>query len=124
MEPIDKKQQQEDDEENVTDLLHPLDPHAPTLLPLAEKQSLAPLDLEASRSRCRTHSEVSEAPTVAYPDYTPDVLQQNGQEGSSAQGEQPAAVPAAASRSSSVPPTEFYSDIAHALQRAQAQVGD
>ena len=66
------------------DSLHPPDPHAPAPLPLAEKQSPAALDLEASRSRSRTHSEVSEAPTVAYADYIPELPQQNGLEESSA----------------------------------------
>ena len=58
-------------------------------------------------------NEVSEAPTVAYPDCSPEVPQQNGPEGSSAQWEQ-SAVPAAASRRSSVAPSEFYSDTAQA----------
>ena len=57
MEPKDKKQQQDDYEEHVMDSFHPLEPHDPPLLPLAEKQPIAALDLkldEASRSRRRT----------------------------------------------------------------------
>ena len=108
--------------EAVDDSLHPLGPHDPPLLLLADKQTSAPLDLEASQSRSRTHSDASETPTIACPEHH-EPQRQIGQEGSSAQEEQ-TAVPQAASRSSSVALTEFYSDIAHALGRAQAQAGD
>ena len=102
MQPIDKKQQQDDDVEHMMDSLHRLEPHDPPLLPLADKQPTAALDLEASRSEHH------------------DPQRQLGQEGSSAQGEQLCR----SSCSSLVAPTEFCSDIAQALGRAQAQVGD
>ena len=92
-----KKQQQDDDEERMVDPLNPPQPHAPPLPPLEDKQLPASLELSASRSRSRTHSEVYEAPTVAYPDYIPPAPQQSGQGGTSAQREH-SAVPAAMSQ--------------------------
>ena len=62
------------------DLLQPLEPHDPPLLPLADQQELAPLDLEASRPRSRTHSEASDTPTIAYPEERHDPPCQIGQE--------------------------------------------
>ena len=102
-----KKQQQDNDE----------DPHAPPLLPLADKQLSALLELSGSRSRNRTHSDVSEAPAVAYPDYIPDVPQKNGQEGSNH-------LQLLQQHPGVLPLHRIYSDIAQALNRAQAQVGD
>ena len=52
----------------MMDSLHPLGPHDPPLLPLADKQTPAPY-LEASRSRNRTHSDISETPTIACPEH-------------------------------------------------------
>ena len=105
------------------DLVHPLQPTDPPLLPFADQQPPAALDLEASRSRSRTHSEASETPTIAYPRQSHDPPRQIGQEESSVP-EQPADPPQAASRSSSVAPTEFYSDIAKAHGRVHSQLGD
>ena len=48
------------------DSIHPLQPTDPPVLPLSEHQPAAAADPEASRSRSRTHSEVSEAPTIQY----------------------------------------------------------
>ena len=93
------------------DSVHPLEPTDLPLLPLAAQQTPAQLDLEASRSRSRTHSEASERPTIAYPEQSHNPPRQIGQEESPVP-EQPADPPQAASRSSSVAPTEFYSDIA------------
>ena len=62
-----KQQQDEDDEDLAMDSFHPLQPADPPLLPnvpIAEQQPAAAPDLEASRSRSRTHNEVSEAPTI------------------------------------------------------------
>ena len=83
----------------------------------------SPSDLEASRSRSRTHSEASETPTIAYPEQSHDPPSQIGQEEPSVP-EQPADPPPAASRNSSVAPTEFYSDIAKAHGQVQSQLGD
>ena len=47
---------------------------------LAEQQPAAAPDLEASRSRSRTYSEVSEAPTITYPDPAPDPPRESGHE--------------------------------------------
>ena len=82
-EPETKKQKQqhgEDDEDLAMDSLHPLQPIDPPVLPLSEQQPAAAADLEASRSRSRTHSEVSEAPTIQYPDPAPYPPRQSGQE--------------------------------------------
>ena len=98
------------------DSFHPLGPHDPPLLPLAEKQTSAPLDLEASRSCNRTHSDIPDTPTIAYPEHH-EPQHQIGQGGSSAQIEHLAAPPAV-SRSSSVTPSEFYSDVAQVLRRS------
>ena len=62
-----KQQQEEDDEDLAMDSFHPLQPTDPPVLPLSEKQPAAAPDLEASRSRSKTHSKVSEAPTISYP---------------------------------------------------------
>ena len=59
-----KQQHEEDEEDLAMDSFHPLQPTDPPLL----QQPAAAADLEASRSRSRTHSEVSEAPTIQYPD--------------------------------------------------------
>ena len=59
-------------EDLTMDSFQPLQPTDPPLLPLAERQPAVAPDLEASRSRSRTHSEVSEAPTVSYPHPAPD----------------------------------------------------
>ena len=67
-----KQQQEEDDEDLAMDSFHPLQPTGPPLLPLAEQHPAAAPDLEASRSRSRTHSEVSDTPTISYPDPSPD----------------------------------------------------
>ena len=47
------------------DLFHPLEPTDPSLLPLADQQASAQLDLEASR-------EASKTPTIAYPEQSHD----------------------------------------------------
>ena len=116
-----QKQQQEGDDEDLSmDSFHPLQPTDPPLLPVAEHQPAAAPDLEASRSRSRTHSEVSKAPTISYPDPAPDPPRDSGQE-------EPAFLnqpPDPPSRSSSVPPTEFYADIAKAYGRVRSQLGD
>ena len=54
------KKQEEDDEELAMDTSRPLQPTDPPVLPLSEHQTPVAADLEASRSRSRTHSEVSE----------------------------------------------------------------
>ena len=78
--------------------------------------------LEASRSRSRTHSEVSEAPTIQYPDPAPDPPRQSGQE--EAPLPQPSLPPPdPLSRSSSVAPTEFYSDIAKGTWTSACSTG-
>ena len=104
-------------------LSHPLQPTDPPVLPLSEHQPAAAPDLEASRSRSRTHSEVSEAPTIPYQDPPHDPPRQIGQEEASLP-EPPLAPPDPPSRTSSVAPTEFYSDIAKAHGRVHAQLGD
>ena len=122
-EPDAKKQKPHDeDEDKDMDLFHPLQPHDPSLLPIAEQQGPAALDLEASRSRSRTHSEVSETLTIAFPEPNYDPPRQIGQEEPSVPPELSAA-PAAASRSSSVVPIEFCSDIVDAHRRVQSQLG-
>ena len=119
-----KKQKQQDDEEDKDmDLFHPLEPTDPPLLPIDDQAPPAALDLEASRSRSRTHSEASETPTIAYPGQSHDPSRQIGQEASSVPA-QPADPPQTASHSSSVAPTEFYSDIAKAHGRVHSQLGD
>ena len=75
-----KQQHEEDDEELPMDSFQPLQPTDPPALPLSEHQPAAAADLEASRSRSRTHSEVSEAPTIQYPDPAPDLPRQSGPE--------------------------------------------
>ena len=83
----------------MMDSLHPLGPHDPRLLPLAEK-----------KFTCSVGSR--------------------GESISQSRGDLPLSgnnfqyVPPAASRTSSVAPTEFYSDVAQAFRRAQAQFGD
>ena len=63
-EPKKYKQQREEDEDDLAmDSFRPLQPTDPPVLPLSEHQPAAAADLEASRSRSRTHSEVSETPT-------------------------------------------------------------
>ena len=59
-----KHKQQHDDEDDVLplDSFQPLQPTDPPVLPLSEHQPAAAADLEASKVRSRTHSEVSEAP--------------------------------------------------------------
>ena len=119
-----KQQLEEDDEDLAMDSFHPLQPTDPPLLPLSEHQPAAATDLEAGRSRSRTHSEVSDAPTIQYPDPAPDPPRQSGQE--EAPLPEPSPLPPnPPSRSSSVAPTEFYSDIAKAHGRAHAKkLGD
>ena len=78
----------------MMDSFHPLGPHDPPLLPLADKQTPAPLDLEASRSRNRTHSDISETPTIACPEHH-EPQRQIGQEDLLFKGEQLAIPPAA-----------------------------
>ena len=69
-----KQQHKEDeDEDNDMESFHPLQPSEPSVLPLSEVQPAAAADLEASRSRSRTHSEVSEAPTIQYQDPASDL---------------------------------------------------
>ena len=97
-------------------------PNDPPLLPIAEQPAAAP-DLEASRSRSRTHNEVSEAPTITYPDPNPDPPRQSGQEEPSVPEPSPQ-LPDPPSGSSSVAPTKFYSDIAKAHGRVHSQLGD
>ena len=117
-----KQQHEEDDEDLAMDSFHPLQPTDPPVLPLSEPQPAAAADLEASRSRSRT---VSEAPTIQYPDPAPDPPRQSGQEEASLRLPQPSLPPPnPPSRSSSVAPTEFYSDIAKAHGRVHAQLGD
>ena len=118
-----KQQHEEDDEDLAMDSFHPLQPTDPPVLPLSEHQPAAAADLEASRSRSRTHSEVSEAPTIQYPDPAPDPPRQSGQEEASLP-EQSLPAPDPPSRSSSVAPTDFYSDIAKAYGPVHAQLGD
>ena len=117
------KKQEEDDEELAMDTSRPLQPTDPPVLPLSEHQTPVAADLEASRSRSRTHSEVSEAPTILYQDQPHDPPRQIGQEEASLP-EPPPAPPDPPSRTSSVAPTEFYSDIAKAHGRVHAQLGD
>ena len=117
------KKQEEDDEELPMDTSCPLQPTDPPLLPLSEHQTPVAADLEASRSRSRTHSEVSEAPTIPYQDPPHDPPRQIGQEEASLP-EPPSAPPDPPSRTSSVAPTEFYSDIAKAHGRVHARLGD
>ena len=101
-----------------------MQPQDPPLLPLSELQPAAAADLEASRSRSRTHSEVSEAPTIQYPDQAPDQPRQPGQEEAPLPEPSPLPPPDPPSRISSVAPTEFYSDIAKAHGHVRAQLGD
>ena len=61
------------------DSFHPLQPIL-RYYPIAEQHPAAAPDLEASRSRSRTHNEVSDAATISYPDPTPDPPRQSGQE--------------------------------------------
>ena len=117
------KKQEEDDEELAMDVPHPLLPTDPPVLPLSEHQPPVAADLEVSRSRSRTHSEVSEAPTIPYQDQPHDPPRQIGQEEASLP-EPPNAPPDPPSRTSSVAPTEFYSDIAKAHGRVHARLGD
>ena len=117
-----KKHEDGDDEFDI-DAPHPLQPTDPPVLPLSEHQPPVAADLDASRSRSRTHSEVSEAPTIPYQDPPHDPPRQIGQEEASLP-EPPPAPPDPPSRTSSVAPTEFYSDIAKAHGRVHAQVGD
>ena len=117
------KKQEEDEEELAIDTSHPLQPTDPPVLPLSEHQPPVAADLEASRSRSRTHSEVSEAPTIPYQDQPHDPPRQIGQEEASLP-EPPHAPPDPPSRTSSVAPTEFYSDIAKAHGRVHARLGD
>ena len=117
------KKQEEDDDEPAMDTSRPLQPTDPPVLPLSESQPPVAADLEASRSRSRTHSEVSEAPTIPYQDPPHDPSRQIGQEEASLP-EPPSAPPDPPSRTSSVAPTEFYSDIAKAHGRVHARLGD
>ena len=114
-EPEAKKQKQQDDEEDQdVDLFHPLEPTDPPLLPISDQPPPAALDLEASRSRSRTHCEASETPSIAHPEQSHDLPRQTGQEESSVLVH-PADPPQAASRSSSV---------AKAHGRVHSQLGD
>ena len=54
-----KQQHEEVDQDQAMDSFHPLQPTDPPVLPLSEHQPAAAADLAASRSRSRTHSEVS-----------------------------------------------------------------
>ena len=116
-----KQQHEEENEDLPMDSFHPLQPTDPLVLPLSEHQPAAAADLEVSRSRSRTHSEVSEAPTTQYPDHAPDPPRQSGQEEATLPEPSPLQ-PDPPSRSSSVAPTEFYSDIAKAHGRVCAQL--
>ena len=111
-----KQQHEEDDDDLAMDSFHPLQQTDPPVLPLSEHQPAAAADLEASRSRSRTHSEVSDTPTINYPDPAPDPPRQSGQEEATLP-EPSLPPPDPPSRSSSVAPTEFYSDIAKAHGR-------
>ena len=75
-----KQTHEEDDDDQPMDSFHPLQPTDPPLLPLSEHQPATAADLEASRSRSRTHSEVSETPTIPYQDQPHDPPRQIGQE--------------------------------------------
>ena len=77
------------------DSFHSLQPTDPPLLPISDQPPPAALDLEASRSHSRTHSEASETPTIAYPEPSHDPPRQIGQEESSVP-EHPTEPPAAA----------------------------
>ena len=118
-----KQQHEENNDDQPMDSFHPLQPTDPPVLPLSEHQPAAAADLEASRSRSQTHSEVSDTPTIPYQDQVPDPPRQSGQEEASLP-EPSLPPPAPPSRSSSVAPTEFYSDIAKAHGRVCAQLGD
>ena len=96
-----KQQHEEDDEDLAMDSFHPSQPTDPPVLPFSEHQPAE------SRFRSRTHSEVSEAPTIHYPDPAPDPPRQSGQEGAPLP-EPSLPPPDPPSRSSSVAPTEFY----------------
>ena len=122
-EPEAKKHKKHEDDDDEIDIDAPHQPTDPPVLPLSEHQPPVAADLEASRSRSRTHSEVSEAPTIPYQDPPHDPPRQIGQEEASLP-EPPPAPPDPPSRTSSVAPTEFYSDIAKAHGRVHAQVGD
>ena len=83
-EPETKEQKQQDNDEDLAmDFTTPVQPADPPVLPLADQQAPAELNLEASRSRNRTHSEASETPTVACPELSHDPPHQIGQEDSS-----------------------------------------
>ena len=98
-----KQQQEEDDDDLPMDSFHPLQPDDPPLLPIDEHPVTAAPDLEASRSRGRTHSEVSEAPTINYPEPALDPPRDSGQE--DVAPPQPSPIPPdPPSRSSSVAP--------------------
>ena len=75
-----QKKHEEDDEKLAQDSTTPMQPIDPPVLPLAEHQTPVTADLEASRSRSRTHSEVSETPTIPYQDQPHDPPRQIGQE--------------------------------------------
>ena len=122
-EPEAKKHKKHEDDDDEFDIDAPHQPTDPPVLPLSEHQLPVAADLEASRSRSRTHSEVSEAPTIPYQDPPHDPPRQIGQEEASLPAPPPAP-PDPPSRTSSVAPTEFYSDIAKAHGRVHAQVGD
>ena len=51
-----KLQHEEDDDTQPMDSFHPLQPTDPPVLPLAEHQPVTTADLDASRSRSRTHT--------------------------------------------------------------------
>ena len=116
-----KQQHEEDDEDLAMDSFHPLQPTDPPVLPLSEHQPAAAADLEASRSRSRTHSEVSDTPTINYPDPAPDPKHQSGNEEATLP-EPSLPPPDPPSLTSSVEPTEFYSDIAKAHGRVHVQL--
>ena len=98
-----------------------MQPTDPPVLPPSEHQPAAAADLEANRSRSRTHSEVSEAPTIQSPDLIRNL---NLDKRKLLFLNHLPPQPDPPSRSSSVAPTEFYSNIAKAHGRVHAQLGD
>ena len=118
-----KQQHDDEDDELPLDYFQPLQRQILQCYLYLNINQLLQWILKLVRSRSRTHSEVSEAPTIQYPDPAPDPPRQSGQEEASLP-EPSLPPPDPPSRSSSVAPTEFYSDIAKAHGRVHAQLGD